>query len=693
MAETVVINFTGKDDVSPAAKQVESAIKDVGETADKQGSKFSGLTEIARGAFQSIGGFAVNAASQIGSSIVGGIGSFITEGISEAAGWQSAFRQTQAVVESTGMAAGFTAEQMGEMAASLSASAGMSLFTDDQILGAQNVLATFTKVQGIQFEGATQSALDMAQALGMDVSSAAMMMGKALNDPVKGLSALSRSGVSFTAEQQAMVEAMVEAGDVAGAQNLILKEMEVQFGGSALAATETFEGAQVLLAESFNGVKETLGNALLPILTKLANITMSYIVPAMSEVITVVADFISGLDWDSIITSISGLISGFISFSSGVDWSGIFTALTNIATVIGMSLMNAFTVIQPLLAVVANVFSQLFSIIMSPAVLEILTAIGGAFMSIASIAGTVITALTPLVSLISTTFMGAVQALLNGIAPAFTTIQGLIAQLTPFIQGAITAIADVFASPALKSAMDGLVGVFGVLGEIVSAVVGILSGLVMFIVTNLAPVIAGIWPVVQITFDTIFSVINNVVTLVRGVLDSLLLLLKGDFTGAWDTLKNAISTAWTGIGTAVQTGIDGVKAKLMEWIGGAAQFGSDLVAGIASGISSSAGKIADAAKTAASNALESAKALLGIASPSKVMAKQVGLPIGQGMAAGIMESIPAIRGAMAVSLGAAQGQATQSIQNYYLTASYQTAQSESSIRNDLRAMQILSGAV
>lgn len=693
MAETVVINFTGKDDVSSVAKSVEGSIKDVGSTAEAQGSKFNSMTEIARGAFQSIGGFAVNAASQIGSSIVGGIGSFISEGIEEAAGWQSAFRQTEAVIESTGMAAGFTAEQMGEMAQSLSASSGMSLFTDDAILGAQNVLATFTKVQGVQFEGATQSALDMAQALGMDASQAAMMMGKALNDPVKGMSALSRSGVSFTDEQKAMVEAMVEAGDVAGAQNLILKEMEVQFGGSALAATETFEGSQVLLAESFNGVKETLGNALLPILTRLSNVLMSTVIPAMGNIITVIADFISGLDWTGIISSISGVINGFVNLGSGVDWSGIFTALGNIASVIGTALTTAFTVIQPLLMVVMNVFSQLFSVITSPAVVEILVAIGGALMSVASIAGTVITALTPLASLISTTFMGAVQALLNGLAPAFTTIQNLIAQLTPYIQSAITAIGAVLASPALKSAMDGLVGVFGVLGEIVSVVVGILSGLVMFIVSNLAPVIAGIWPVVQITFNTIFSVIDNVVKLVRGVLDSLLLLLKGDFTGAWNTLKTSISTAWTGISTAVQTGIDGVTAKLREWIGGAAQFGKDLVAGIASGISSSASKIADAAKNAAQSALNSAKALLGISSPSKVMAKQVGLPIGQGLAAGIMESIPAIRGAMAVSLGSAQGQATQSIQNYYLSATYQTAQSESNIRNDLRAMQLLSGAV
>ena len=693
MAETVVINFTGKDDISPVAKDVEKSIKDVGTTAEAQGSKFDSMKEIARGAFQSIGGFAVNAAAEIGSNIVGGVTDFFSSAVRGSMDYQNVLKQTEAVIESTGGAAGFSVEQMEEMAYSMSAAAGASLFPDDAILGAQNILATFTKIQGTEFSGATQSALDMAQALGMDASQAAMMMGKALNDPVKGMSALSRSGVSFTEEQKALVEEMVAVGDVAGAQQLILKEMEVQFGGSALKATESLEGGMILLSEGIDDAKGAIGDALLPILTRFTNFGITMLVPMLKEVLGAFGEWISSIDWDTIIGSVGKLIQSFTGMASGIDWGGVFSSLNTLASVIGAVLMEAFTVIQPLLIVVKDVFMQLFSVITSPAVVEILTAIGGAFLSIASVAGTMISALTPLVSLIASTFMGAVQALLNGLAPAFTTIQNHIAVMTPFIQSAITAIGDVFASPTLKSAMDGVIGIFGVLGEIVSAVIGILSGLSLFVMTNLAPVIAGLWPLVQISFNTIFSVIDTVVGLVRGVLDSLLLALKGDFTGAWDTLKNAVANAWTGIQTAVQTGIDAVKGKLQEWIDGAAQFGRDLIAGIASGITASASKIADAAKNAAQSALDSAKALLGISSPSKVMAKQVGLPIGQGLAAGIMESIPAIRGAMAVSLGSAQGQATQSIQNYYLTASYQTAQSESSIRNDLRAMQLLSGAV
>jgi len=55
MAEQVIVNFTGQDDVTPAAKKAENAIKDVGDSAEKSGNKFDGMKEIARGALQSIG--------------------------------------------------------------------------------------------------------------------------------------------------------------------------------------------------------------------------------------------------------------------------------------------------------------------------------------------------------------------------------------------------------------------------------------------------------------------------------------------------------------------------------------------------------------------------------------------------------------------------------------------------------------
>lgn len=667
MAEQVIVNFVGQDDVTAAAKKAESAIKDVGNAAESQGSKFDGMKEIARGALQSIGEGAIGLAGNIGSSIIGGITSFVTDGISEAAGWQSAFAQTEAVVASTGMAAGYSAEQMAELATSMSATEGMSLFTDDQVLGATNVLATFTKVAGEQFEGATQASIDMAQALGMDVSSAAMMMGKALNDPVKGMSALSRSGVSFTDEQKLMVEAMMEAGDVAGAQNLILNEMAVQFGGSALAATETFAGAQVLMAEQMNSAKETIGTALLPILTRLSNVMMSHVIPIVQTVAERFAAFITGLDWTMIISTISTLIANFTSFGSAVPWD----AITGGFNAVIAAIMTA----QPLFDAIAGLVVNLFTAFTGPEA-------QGAASGLAGVIGMIIGILGGL----WTTIQSTLTAVINTLAP-------IVAQIVAFAMQIVTAITTTLQSPEVQNAFAQFNVLFATVGVVVKELAEVIGTVLMFALDGLKIAFDFLWPVIDYVFKQIMNVISFVIPIVTGLLNSVIMVLNGDFTGAWNNLKTVISTAWTNIQTAVQTGINAVKAKLKEWTDGAASFGSDLIAGIAKGITAGAGKIADAAKNAATSALDAAKKLLGISSPSKLFADSIGLPISQGIAAGIAKGAPEINGALSTTMGGAAAGTTQTVQNYYLSATYNTRQSESSIMADLRAMQLLSGAV
>jgi hypothetical protein len=112
--------------------------------------------------------------------------------------------------------------------------------------------------------------LDMSTALGQDVSSSAIQLGKALNDPVNGITALSRVGVSFSEDQKAVIEALVEMGDTAGAQKLILEELNKEFGGSAQAAGKTFAGKLKILNNQLGELKENIGNQLLPIVSDLA---------------------------------------------------------------------------------------------------------------------------------------------------------------------------------------------------------------------------------------------------------------------------------------------------------------------------------------------------------------------------------------------------------------------------------------
>jgi phage-related minor tail protein len=140
----------------------------------------------------------------------------------------------------------------------------LTVIEDDAITSAQALLLTFTKIGGDIFPQAIRAAADMSTALGTDLQGAVTQLGKALNDPLKGITALGRAGVQFSESQKAMIEALVETGRVADAQRLILGELETQFGGSAVAARDTLGGALQALQNSVSNLLEgdTGGNGL-----------------------------------------------------------------------------------------------------------------------------------------------------------------------------------------------------------------------------------------------------------------------------------------------------------------------------------------------------------------------------------------------------------------------------------------------
>jgi hypothetical protein len=90
----------------------------------------------------------------------------------------------------------------------------------------------------------------------MDLKSAAVQVGKALNDPAVGLSMLTRVGITFSEAQKKVIKGFVESGQLAKAQIVILKELESQFGGSARAARETLPGALAGLKNAFGDLFE-----------------------------------------------------------------------------------------------------------------------------------------------------------------------------------------------------------------------------------------------------------------------------------------------------------------------------------------------------------------------------------------------------------------------------------------------------
>ena len=123
----------------------------------------------------------------------------------------------------------------------------------------------------------------MAQAMHEGPTQAAMMLGKALNDPTQGLSALQRVGVTFSDKEKEQIKTMMAHNDIIGAQKVMLGELNTEFGGSAQAAGTTFGGALDILKNRLDNVKEKIGTAVLPVLTNLMNMVSSNVLPALEK--------------------------------------------------------------------------------------------------------------------------------------------------------------------------------------------------------------------------------------------------------------------------------------------------------------------------------------------------------------------------------------------------------------------------
>ena len=177
-----------------------------------------------------------------------------------------AIAQVEAGLKSTGNQVGYTSKQLQQMASDLQSK---TLFGDEQILkDATAQLLTFTNISGDQFARTQEAALDLATRLDGDLKSASIQLGKALNDPVANLSALSRSGIQFSEDQKAVINSLAETGRLAEAQTLILDELNKQYGGSAEAAAKA-DGGFTQLANAFGDLQESIGAVLIPLLRPL----------------------------------------------------------------------------------------------------------------------------------------------------------------------------------------------------------------------------------------------------------------------------------------------------------------------------------------------------------------------------------------------------------------------------------------
>ncbi len=238
-------------------------IRQLGKTAEKAGAKAEkGFKRAGR----TLGDYTERAAKAakataliVGAGVTAGLVA-MTAAMKKAVGLANEQEKVEtrlaAVLKATGNASGYNIEQLKAMASSMQ---NVTTVGDEVILSGMGILATFKNVRGEGFERATMAALDMSNVMGTDLNSSITQIGKALNDPIQGLTALSRVGVTFTDQQKEQIKVLQASGDMMSAQNIILKELESEFGGAASAAVKDFDGKVSQLSNSYGDMWEQLG--------------------------------------------------------------------------------------------------------------------------------------------------------------------------------------------------------------------------------------------------------------------------------------------------------------------------------------------------------------------------------------------------------------------------------------------------
>ena len=323
---TVVVDFVAN------TQQLRKGISSAGKQTSGFGSKLSGLAK--------------SGAIAAGAAGVGALVFTLKTGIQEFQDSQKVAAQTAATLKSTGNAAHVTAGHVSDLAGAMMKKSGID---DEAVQSGENLLLTFTRIRNEVgkgndiFDQTTKTMTDMSVALGQDMKSSALQLGKALNDPVKGVTALQRVGVSFTAAQKEQIKTLEDSGHHLEAQKLILGELNKEFGGSAEAAGKTLPGQIAILKESFNNFAGDLVAKLAPALQA----SIGWLRDHWPEIAAVIDQA-----WQSIKPTLAALGDAWVAVFDIIraHWSQVQPIIEQVA----QSIKTAFKVIADILNVVTD---------------------------------------------------------------------------------------------------------------------------------------------------------------------------------------------------------------------------------------------------------------------------------------------------------------------------------------------------
>ncbi len=361
----------------------------------------------------------------------------------------AAAAQVEAALESMGGASGKTAEELQKSAEALRNLTGID---DDDILKSVTAnMLTFGNVAGATFDRAQLAVLNLSARMEGDLQGATMMIGKALNDPVKGLAALGRAGVQFTAQQKAQIKAMAEVGDMAGAQAIMLGELEKQFGGAAKAAADAdvWTPLKTGLMDLEGAFEPIIRNVLAPVIAKVAEVVKAFagLSPSVQGMVVAGAAIAAALGPALVVlgTVVSAVGSLTVALASGGVLAGLaaFAAAAVPFVAAGAAIAAVIWAFRDDLAPVFEEFRAAAEAALGPALQEIMTAAQEAFAALGPAVSAVVAVVGPLIGSLASLFLkafgpailSALKILAAGIGSAFSTIAAVLRVITALFRG------------------------------------------------------------------------------------------------------------------------------------------------------------------------------------------------------------------------------------------------------------------
>lgn len=492
--------------------------------------------------------------------IAGGVAAILTTGIGEAMDASAGTAQLTAGIKSTGNAAGVTVKDLNALATSIQGYSGQ---TDDSIVKSEQLLLTFTNIRNSGpnkiFDLATKASADMAAKMGGDASANAVLLGKALNDPVKGISALTRVGVAFTDGQKETIKAMVASGDTMGAQKIILKELNTEFGGAAKAAGDSLPGMLNKAKRAFEDVSQSIVETILPLvlpaLKSLAEIITTKVMPAVQGFLE---DFKNGVgpagalrDVLEGVGKVLSFVAGFIASTSGflIPFAGaILAVVAGIKIWTGVqAALNIVMSANPIGLVVIAVAALVAGIIYAYQNFETFRNIVNAvWSSIQVVVGAV-------VGFFQTIILPAISFVVDAIALYFKTMFTAYKIVWDAVWTVVETVVNWFRdtiAPAFKKAIDAISGFFG------KGIEGI----------------KGIWNGI---FDFFSGLVGKWLAIGTAIVDG----IRQGISNAWEAFKGWVGGLFGGIVDSVK-GVFGIHSPSRVFAG----IGVNIVEGLRSGL-------------------------------------------------------------------------------------------------------------